>query len=177
METLLRQSRGVCPFLHKTSPATLRSLSTSTSSSLVQRSSRSGLSNLQVLANRCPIMGKALAVQSARVRVNSLLSGAFGGSRAYHSRVSRACLYTTKPKAVEHAPLRKEDGKIRSFFALPSLARALSSFLLTQPQCLILPLRLLWEAWLASTMTPFTRMSWIRSTRINPTATLTTSTA
>jgi 5-aminolevulinate synthase len=55
------------------------------------------MSNLQVLGRRCPIMGKALAVQSARSG-NSALAGAFGGVRAYHSRVDRAKLHTTTPK-------------------------------------------------------------------------------
>lgn len=63
MEALLHQSKGVCPFLKKTSPATLRTLSTST------RQSPGGgtLTNLQFIARRCPVMNKALAVQSARI--------------------------------------------------------------------------------------------------------------
>ncbi|PNS15585.1 5-aminolevulinate synthase, mitochondrial [Sphaceloma murrayae] len=94
MEALLRQSRSMCPFLSKTSPATLRSLSTSTS---IQQSSPGGsmMSNLQIVARRCPVMGKALSVQSAR-STNSILSGAYGGSRAYSARVPRAGLHTTQ---------------------------------------------------------------------------------
>ena len=63
MEALLHQSKGVCPFLKKTSPATLRSLSTTT------RQSPGGgtITNLQFIARRCPVMNKALAVQSARI--------------------------------------------------------------------------------------------------------------
>lgn len=63
MEALLHQSKGVCPFLKKTSPATLRSLSTSS------RQSPGGgtITNLQFIARRCPVMNKALAVQSARL--------------------------------------------------------------------------------------------------------------
>merc|ERR1712000_705342 len=63
MEALLHQSKGVCPFLKKTSPATLRSLSTST------RQSPGGgtITNLQFIARRCPVMNKDLAVQSARL--------------------------------------------------------------------------------------------------------------
>ncbi|PGH23437.1 5-aminolevulinate synthase, mitochondrial [Polytolypa hystricis UAMH7299] len=65
MESLLQQSRALCPFLKRTSPATLRSLSTATRPS----SSPGGgtISNLQVIARRCPIMSKALAVQSSRL--------------------------------------------------------------------------------------------------------------
>jgi len=62
MEALLRQSKGVCPFLKKTSPATLRSLSSTTH----QSPGGGAITNLQHIANRCPVMNKALAVQSAR---------------------------------------------------------------------------------------------------------------
>ncbi|KAF2463725.1 5-aminolevulinate synthase-like protein [Lindgomyces ingoldianus] len=99
MEALLRQSRSMCPFLSKTSPATLRSLSTTAAGHHVSPGAGS-MSNLQVLARRCPIMGKALAVQSARTG-NSALAGAFGGARAYHSRVSRAKLHTSTPKEAQ----------------------------------------------------------------------------
>ncbi|KAI4744427.1 tetrapyrrole biosynthesis, 5-aminolevulinic acid synthase [Aureobasidium sp. EXF-12298] len=107
MEALLRQSRGICPFLHKTSPATLRSLSTSTNAI------QANMSNLQATAGQCPVMGKAMAVQSTRT--NTLLSGAFGGSRAYSSRTTRApraYLHTTraeKAQAVDGSPLRRDE--------------------------------------------------------------------
>ncbi|KAJ5906471.1 uncharacterized protein N7473_003387 [Penicillium subrubescens] len=63
MEAMLQQSRAMCPFLKRTAPTTLRTLSTAT------RPSTGGgtMSNLQVLARRCPVMSKALAVQSARM--------------------------------------------------------------------------------------------------------------
>ena len=109
MEALLRQSRSMCPFLHKTSPATLRSLSTSSSVQQAHAAPGGGaMSNLQVVARRCPIMSKALAVQSSRSG-NSMLSGAFGGSRAYHSKVPRARIHTTRPneaQAVDVGPMR-----------------------------------------------------------------------
>lgn len=111
MEALLRQSRSMCPFLSKTSPATLRSLSTTAAGHDVSPGAGS-MSNLQVLGRRCPIMGKALAVQSARSG-NSALAGAFGGVRAYHSRVSRAKLHTTSSKeaqAIEVESLRAKQG-------------------------------------------------------------------
>ena len=114
MEALLRQSRSMCPFLSKTSPATLRSLSTTATGHHVSPGAGS-MSNLQVLARRCPIMGKALAVQSARNGINAL-GGAFGGVRAYHTRVTRAKLHTSTPKeaqAVEIENLRAKQGSIR----------------------------------------------------------------
>lgn len=113
MESILRQSRSMCPFLSKTSPATLRSLSTTATEHHVSPGAGS-MSNLQVLAKRCPIMGKALAVQSARTG-NSALAGAFGGARAYHTRVSRARLHTSTPKeaqAVDIESLRSKQGTL-----------------------------------------------------------------
>ena len=53
------------------------------------------MTNLQVLAKRCPIMGKAMAVQSARGGKNAL-GGAFGGTRAYGS--GKAKIHTTRAK-------------------------------------------------------------------------------
>lgn len=50
------------------------------------------MSNLQVLARRCPVMGKALAVQSAK-NGNSALGGVYGGVRAYGGK---AKLHTTR---------------------------------------------------------------------------------
>ncbi|KAI4676263.1 5-aminolevulinate synthase, mitochondrial [Alternaria sp. BMP 2799] len=112
MEALLRQSKSMCPFLHKTSPATLRSLSTTTTAAARQEVSpgAGSMSNLQVIARRCPIMGKALAVQSSR-NGNNALAGAFGGVRAYHTRVNRARLHTTASKEAQAVDLESLRGK------------------------------------------------------------------
>ena len=53
------------------------------------------MTNLQVLAKRCPIMGKAMAVQSARGG-KIALGGVFGGTRAYGS--GKAKLHTSRVK-------------------------------------------------------------------------------
>ena len=50
------------------------------------------MSNLQILARRCPIMGKAMAVQTAKTG-HPGLCGAFGGVRAYGGK---AKLHTTR---------------------------------------------------------------------------------
>jgi len=74
------------------------------------------MSNLQIVARRCPVMGKALAVQSARSG-NSFLAGAYGGTRAYHSKVPRANLHTTQRQeahAVEPEPVRRTYGTYTS---------------------------------------------------------------
>ena len=90
MDALLRQGRSMCPFLHKTSPATLRTLSYS---SAPHHASPGGgsMSNLQVLARRCPVMSKAMAVQAAKTGPNGL-GGVFGGTRAYSGK---ARMHTT----------------------------------------------------------------------------------
>jgi 5-aminolevulinate synthase len=111
MEAILIQSQRVCPFLKKTSPSTLRSLSTS----VAHNGSAGGgkMSNLQMLGRRCPVMGKALAVQSSNIAGVSL-SGAFGGARAYHSKVNRK-IHTTsekKARAVDVDMLRHEPGML-----------------------------------------------------------------
>ncbi|KAF2142993.1 uncharacterized protein K452DRAFT_225678 [Aplosporella prunicola CBS 121167] len=93
----------MCPFLHKTSPATLRSLSTSTAHSASPGGS--SMSNLQTIARRCPVMGKALAVQSSRAG-NAALAGAYGGTRAYHAKVgARARLHTSSSKEAQAVDL------------------------------------------------------------------------
>ncbi|KAF1981790.1 5-aminolevulinate synthase mitochondrial precursor [Aulographum hederae CBS 113979] len=124
MEALLRQSKGMCPFLHKTSPATLRSLSTSR----VHNASAGGgtMSNLQVIARRCPVMGKALAVQSARVR-DATLGGVYGGVRAYHSKVGKAKLHTTSPKEAQAVDIdidiRRQNVALPQAYNKPAIDR------------------------------------------------------
>lgn len=78
MESLLSQSRAMCPFLKKTSPAALRSLSTATHPS----PGGGTITNLQFIARRCPVMNKALAVQSARIRTAAYTQAATGAGTA-----------------------------------------------------------------------------------------------
>ena len=65
MESLLNQSRAMCPFLKRTSSATMRTLATTAQPGSIPGGGT--ISNLQVVARRCPVMSKALAVQSARM--------------------------------------------------------------------------------------------------------------
>lgn len=116
MEALLRQSRGMCPFLKKTSTATLRSLSSTSAAAAVavHNASPGGgrMSNLQVLARRCPVMGKALAVQSARY---GHAMAAVYGAKHYHGKPDRAGFHTASSKeaqAVDVGVARKEHGMI-----------------------------------------------------------------
>lgn len=88
MDAVLRQSKAVCPFLKTASPATLRALSTS---ARPQASPCGGtMSKLQLYAHRCPVMGKALAVQSSK-------HGAVAAIRALSTQ-SKAKIHTTANK-------------------------------------------------------------------------------
>ncbi|KAI9673277.1 MAG: mitochondrial 5-aminolevulinate synthase [Trizodia sp. TS-e1964] len=93
MDSVLRQSRSLCPFLKKTSPAALRTLSTC----VIRQPSPGGgtMSNLQVLARRCPIMGKALAIQSARAR-NGTSIGCLMGVRTVRTHTAKSQLHTSR---------------------------------------------------------------------------------
>ncbi|KAK9471048.1 pyridoxal phosphate-dependent transferase [Dipodascopsis tothii] len=72
MEVLARQSRAFCPFLKTTSPATLRTLS---------KSGKTDGSRLQAIARDCPVMGTAMAVQSARSYATSTKPTLFKNSQ------------------------------------------------------------------------------------------------
>jgi hypothetical protein len=87
MEALLRQSKAMCPFLKATSPQALRKLSTTAAPAVAVSPGGGSLSNLQLLARRCPLMGKAMTVQSARY--GKVLAKAYGGVvvKQYHSKV------------------------------------------------------------------------------------------
>lgn len=91
MDSVLRQSKAMCPFLKSASPATLRAMSTAARPS--PRASPCGgtMSKLQLYAHRCPVMGKAMAVQSSKY-------GAAAGIRAFsaQSRSDKARLHTSR---------------------------------------------------------------------------------
>ncbi|KAK5134857.1 5-aminolevulinate synthase, mitochondrial [Meristemomyces frigidus] len=124
MEALLRQSRAMCPFLNKTSPATLRAMSMSTA---VTHTAPGGgaMSNLQIIARRCPVMGKALTVQGAR-HGNPALAGAFGGTRAYHAKVPKARLHTNAPNQAQAVDLPSARREHAPFAPPPSNKPAVS---------------------------------------------------
>lgn len=95
MDAVLRQSKAMCPFLKTATPATLRALSTSSRPALPAPASPCGgtMSKLQLLGQRCPVMGKAMAVQTAKNR-------AAGSVRAFsgHSKTGKAKIHTTRNK-------------------------------------------------------------------------------
>lgn len=72
------------------------------------------MSNLQILARRCPVMGKALAVQSARNGHVNFANAAYNGMRTYHTKTGRAKLHTTRAheaQAVDVGMMHPEQGE------------------------------------------------------------------
>ncbi|KAF4461179.1 5-aminolevulinate synthase mitochondrial [Fusarium albosuccineum] len=96
MDAVLRQSKAMCPFLKTASPATLRALSTSSrpQAALPSPSPCGGtMSKLQLLGQRCPVMGKAMAVQTAKHRAAASVR-AFSG----HTKTGKAKIHTSRNK-------------------------------------------------------------------------------
>jgi 5-aminolevulinate synthase len=100
----------MCPFLKRTSPSTLRTLSTAT------RPSTGGgtMSNLQVLARRCPVMSKALAVQSARMSGTKRFTSCAAGVpsiKPYKAPTGNRALHTTRghPASVASESYEKNE--------------------------------------------------------------------
>ncbi|GKT88091.1 5-aminolevulinate synthase [Colletotrichum tofieldiae] len=108
MEAALRQSKAMCPFLKKASPAKLRALSTSARPHAIQAAPQTAvspcggtMSKLQLLAHRCPVMGKALTVQSAQYghgRPAKVGNSSVAGIRALstNSKPGRANIHTSR---------------------------------------------------------------------------------
>lgn len=106
MEALLRQSKGVCPFLRKTAPATLRSLSTTN----YQSPCGGTISKLQHFAKRCPVMNKGLAVQSAKIQARKY-SKAATSSGIVKSLLDRKLHTTSEKKANVDTQMYRIDQK------------------------------------------------------------------
>jgi 5-aminolevulinate synthase len=97
MDSVLRQSKAVCPFMKKATVATLRAMSTAARPQLSPCGGT--MSNLQVLAHRCPVMGKAMAVQSARFgRPGFPAAHAIAGlsTMSTQSKAAKAKLHTSR---------------------------------------------------------------------------------
>ena len=69
------------------------------------------MSNLQVLARRCPVMGKAMAVQSAKTGQCGL-NGVFGGSmRAYSGKAKIHTTGKSHASVASNMMRREENGE------------------------------------------------------------------
>ncbi|KAJ1335128.1 5-aminolevulinate synthase [Microdochium nivale] len=135
MDAVLRQSKAMCPFLKQASPATLRALSTSTRAPAAQlQASPCGgtFSRLQLLGQRCPVMGKALAIQSSRLgKAGMAASATVAGLRHFSAlyKSGKAGIHTTRAhdaRPVE-APIfaPREDGQFTQ--KAPTAARPSAS--------------------------------------------------
>ncbi|CAK7268593.1 mitochondrial 5-aminolevulinate synthase [Sporothrix epigloea] len=128
MDAVLRQSKAVCPFLKKASPATLRALSTAShssaaapeaSSALIATSSPCGgaLSKLQLLAGRCPVMSKAMAVQATRIgssRVANVNMGYRGVAASLSASFSTSAAARTCPRASAPTPAAMRTARLHT---------------------------------------------------------------
>lgn len=74
------------------------------------------MSNLQTIARRCPIMGKALAVQTAKhSKVGLGGVAALGAIRMFSGKTGKAKLHTSQhheARAMEDTLFGREHGKI-----------------------------------------------------------------
>jgi 5-aminolevulinate synthase len=108
MDSVLRQSKAMCPFMRKATAASLRAMSISVRPSVVSSPCGGTMSKLQVLARRCPVMGKAMAVQSARMgKVHGAAAAGFGGVAGLHT-ISMSGHAKTGGKARLHTSRTRE---------------------------------------------------------------------
>ena len=98
MDAALRQSKAMCPFMMKATAAGLRAMTTAARPPLPASPCGGTISKLQVLARRCPVMGKAMAVQSARLGHTGLAGSVAGvatlSSLSGHAKSTKAKLHT-----------------------------------------------------------------------------------
>ncbi|KAK0621382.1 5-aminolevulinate synthase [Bombardia bombarda] len=112
MDSVLRQSKALCPFMKKATVASLRAMTTTaTAATTTTRPTISPcggtISKLQVLARRCPVMGKAMAVQSARLGHHAGLSSLSGNGQAAKAKMHTG--HSHNARMVEHDPLFRPE--------------------------------------------------------------------
>jgi 5-aminolevulinate synthase len=98
MDSVLRQSKAVCPFMKKATAAGLRAMSTATPTTVSPCGG--AMSKLQVLARRCPVMGKAMAVQTSRLGhhaagLPTVAAKAGMATFSGHGKVGKAKIHTS----------------------------------------------------------------------------------
>jgi hypothetical protein len=124
MEALLQQSRAMCPFLKRSSPTTLRSLATATRPSASPGGGT--MSNLQRLARRCPVMSKALAVQSARMtggkRFTSSAAGVPTPAKSTRTTAGKRALHSTGGNGANMTTEFHKDAQRGMFWPNESIA-------------------------------------------------------
>jgi 5-aminolevulinate synthase len=128
MDSVLRQSKAMCPFMRKATVAGLRAMSTATPASASPCGGT--MSKLQVLARRCPVMGKAMAVQSARIGhaagFGTVAAKAGMSTFPGHAKTGKAKLHTSRSQEAQavETPVfgGREKGEL-NFLVSPDLAR------------------------------------------------------
>lgn len=103
MDSVLRQSKAMCPFMKKATAAGLRAMSTAAPTAVSPGGG--AMSKLQVLARRCPVMGKAMAVQSARIGhatgFPSVAAKAGMSTFSGHAKTGKAKLHTSRSQEAQ----------------------------------------------------------------------------
>ncbi|KAK4106560.1 tetrapyrrole biosynthesis, 5-aminolevulinic acid synthase [Parathielavia hyrcaniae] len=103
MDSVLRQSKAMCPFMKNATAAGLRAMSTATPTAVSPCGG--AMSKLQVLARRCPVMGKAMAIQSARIGqatgFGSVAAKASMSTLAGHVNTGKAKLHTSRSQEAQ----------------------------------------------------------------------------
>jgi len=121
MDSVLRQSKAMCPFMKKATAAGLRAMSTTAPSTAVSHCGGT-MSKLQVLARRCPVMGKAMAVQSARIGHAAGFAGvaAKAGMSTFHghAKAGKAKLHTSRAQEAQAVDAPVFPGREKGEFTL-----------------------------------------------------------
>ncbi|KAK4169214.1 pyridoxal phosphate-dependent transferase [Cladorrhinum sp. PSN259] len=102
MDSVLRQSKAMCPFMMKATAAGLRAMTTAARPAASPCGG--AISKLQTLARRCPVMGKAMAVQSARIGhagIPTVASRAAMSTTSGHGKTSKAKLHTSRSQEAQ----------------------------------------------------------------------------
>jgi 5-aminolevulinate synthase len=130
MDTVLRQSKAMCPFLKTASPATLRAMSTAATprpKAIAAASPCGGtMSKLQVFAQRCPVMGKALAIQSARhgggaavAGIRAMSGGKPSSSNGAGNNSGKAAIHTSRVQGARTVDNPLYEGPAKTPVHLP----------------------------------------------------------
>ncbi len=104
MDSVLRQSKAMCPFMMKATAAGLRAMSTAAPTAAAVSPCGGTMSKLQVLARRCPVMGKAMAIQSGRVGHPPAFASVAAKSMSTipgHSKTGKAKLHTSRSQEAQ----------------------------------------------------------------------------
>lgn len=101
MESLVRQSKALCPFLHRTSTASLRALSAK--------------SQLSGVAHHCPVMGTAMDIQSKKSYSTSSVSSKRSASTLREVQDNIAEMVKTKELFMQQQQRQAATSQVADF--------------------------------------------------------------